>query len=516
MDENTLIYNALDSAITLQVARGFWKELDENYQGTYDFTINLLEPLIYMQERGIAVSHELLSKARVDGTKRIREVQAQLDEMVGKPLNVNSPKQMIAYFYYELGIPPYTKPNAKKERVPTTDDKALARLARGTSTRKPLPQARLCQELRSLIKLQGTYLEMTFDEDGRFRCSVNPRGTWSGRLSTGKTIRETGMNMQNLPVVFKSFLVPDPGYIMFEIDKAQAEWVVVAYSSGDANMMSILEEGGDPHIHTAHLAFRCDKELIKLENKLVGHSTDALEIEELRRQHMPELYEDGVVGYLPRVFSMRQGGKKSNHALNYGETYKMFALSNEISEAAAKPIVEAYHRVYPGIKRWYERIQHQLGIDRTLVNPYGRRRRFQERWGDDLFKAAYSYIPQSTVADLINNALLEVYHDDHPSVLPFELLGQVHDSVVYQAPISMGIPAMAEGLARIRKALDPTLEIDGREFKIGTDCKASVISWADMEDLNFSGTDDDIKISLENFIEQQKAKGLVDGVPKVL
>jgi hypothetical protein len=44
----------------------------------------------------------------------------------------------------------------------------------------------------------------------------------------------------------------------------------------------------------------------------------------------------------------------------------------------------------------------QLSKDRSLINPFGRRRIFMDRWGDELFKEAYSFIPQSTVADKLN------------------------------------------------------------------------------------------------------------------
>ena len=92
-------------------------------------------------------------------------------------------------------------------------------------------------------------------------------------------------------------------------------------------------------------------------------------------------------------------GKKSNHGLNYDEGYNTFALINEIEIAEAKRIVNLYHSIYPGIRQWHEFIKRQLSTDRTLTNCFGRKIRFFDGWSDSLFKAAYSALPQSTVAD---------------------------------------------------------------------------------------------------------------------
>src|SRR5690606_11604294 len=110
---------------------------------------------------------------------------------------------------------------------------------------------------------------------GRMRCSYNPRGTKFGRLSSSKTIFGTGTNFQNLPQEFKKFLVADPGYCFVEVDKRQAEWVAVAYLTGDANMIEAIEKGMDVHTHTASLMFDADPSIIKYEHKLIGHTTDA-------------------------------------------------------------------------------------------------------------------------------------------------------------------------------------------------------------------------------------------------
>jgi DNA polymerase I-like protein with 3'-5' exonuclease and polymerase domains len=308
MDSNFLTYNALDSACTLEVHNAIWPELSaEGFWPAYNSTIDLFEPLMFMMTRGILVDHAQLEATKQDIQKTAAAAQQELNKLCGRDLNVNSPKDCQKYFYLELACTPYYK-----DGKVTVDDKALQRLANGTAKQPGLRQAKLCQDIRGLQKLYSTYLDIEFDKDGRMRCSYNPRGTKFGRLSSSKTIFGTGTNQQNLPQEFKKFLVADPGMVLWEVDKRQAEWVVVAYLANDLNMISVVESGEDAHIHTAHLMFHQPKEVIAKEAKAVGTLNDPDQIAKLRT-------ELGLSNKIPRNMSMRQCGKKSNHGLNYDE-----------------------------------------------------------------------------------------------------------------------------------------------------------------------------------------------------
>jgi len=505
--DTVLEYNAFDVVNTLEVSKELESGMDADYQATYDFTERLLEPLMFMMSRGVAVDMDELQIVKEGTIKKAQAKREKLNELAERELNPNSPAQLRQYFYVEKGIQPYTKRNAKGSSSITCDDKALQRIARGTATRRGLPEAKLIQEIRALEKLHGTYLDIAFDQDRRFRCSYNPRGTKFGRLSSSKTIFETGMNMQNLPHVFKKFLVADPGYMLWEIDKAKAEWVVVAYVSGDANMIKVIEEGLDPHIHTAHLMTGLPKELIEEESKLVGHLTDPQEVGEIRNKMRQASFAVAnafeAADFLPRTMSIRQCGKKSNHGLNYDEGYRTFALTNEMLEAEAKKVIQLYkYKAYPGIPIWHRSIQEQLRHDRTLYNCFGRKYKFLGRWDDDLFKAAYAYIPQSSVADLVNHGIIDSYYDRSDYMLRQELLGQVHDSVLGQNPISvieehegekdiykmytkdihLNSIDMAKSMQVTGQYMNRELEYGGRSFHIDNDAKVG-FSWGDMKDV---------------------------------
>ena len=87
-------------------------------------------------------------------------------------------------------------------------------------------------------------------------------------------------------------------------------------------------------------------------------------------------------------------------------------------------------------------------------------------WGDYLFKAAYNFIPQSTVADLLNKTLRYIYYESNTQFEHLQLLNQVHDDIWYQVPISIGFIEHARYLMKIKNSLEQRIVWRGREFSI--------------------------------------------------
>jgi DNA polymerase I-like protein with 3'-5' exonuclease and polymerase domains len=254
---------------------------------------------------------------------------------------------------------------------------------------------------------------------------------------------------------------------LLHFDKRQAEWVVVAYYSGDANMIQVIESGVDPHIATAAMMTGASLELVGKEAELLGTLSDPIEIETLRGEIF-DLRQDGL--WLPRNMSMRQCGKKSNHGLNYDESYRTFALVNEISEGEAKTIIERYHYIYPDIRNvMHLHIRRQLEENRTLktCTPFDRKQRFLGAWGPDLFRQAYSFIPQGTVGDVTNRCLTLSYNDYSSLMYDMELLQNVHDALTFQYP-TLDWAKMAEASQKVIEYFNPVLTYRGREFRIMT------------------------------------------------
>ena len=253
--------------------------------------------------------------------------------------------------------------------------------------------------------------------------------------------------------------------LLVELDKAGAEWVIVAYVANDGAMIQVIEAGLSPHVATGVLISYSNKEFVELENKVVGLSTDPIKISNLRA----DLEMDNE-WWLPRSMSIRQAAKKSNHGLNYDMQYRRFALENEIQEGDASDLVERYHHAYPGIRQWHQKIQEQLRKNRMLTNCFGRQRRFMDGWGPQLFDAAYSFIPQSTTFDITRVGMIGWQNDEEMSKI--ELLAQTHDSLTFQFNDVKNGKDIAPHAVKIGlDYMNPTLTYNQKEFQIGTTMK---------------------------------------------
>ena len=243
--------------------------------------------------------------------------------------------------------------------------------------------------------------------------------------------------------------------------------------------------------------------MIKLEDEVLGSESDEEAIRAKRTEYVPD-----ILRYHPIPnMSCRQAGKKSNHGLNYDLGANGFAATYGLDLREAKRCTDLYHRAYPAIRIWHAHVRTQLGKDRTLINLFGRRRRFLDRWGDDLFKAAYAFIPQSTVAQLLNKGLIDVHEKQLEASFSYlrklELLSQVHDSVVFQRS-ETELVDYAKCLLAIKQFIEVPLTANGRVFTIRTDAKVG-FDMKNLEKVDISGTEESIIEGLQKAITKLTA-----------
>lgn len=431
--EQFWLYNAKDSVVLTEAFPKMMNQLKrlDNIE-TYERQRKLIPPLLFMTRRGIKMNTDKMDQKSMKAEAEILALEAKIAEEAGHAINPRSSKQLKAYFYDELGLDPYI---SRKTGNPTTDKTALKRLSR-----RGYKVADLVLKVREKSKMKGTYYDMDLDPDGRLRCSMDPVGTKSGRLSSRQTLWGTGANMQNQPYEMREMMLVDDGYVGFEIDLGQAENRLVAMFGPDPKMMEAFKTGQDIHSLTASFIFggEATKEVQDNKTADIGHGNQ----------------------------SQRQWGKRANHGLNYGMGYKKFSLVHEISENEAKRIHDKYHKIYPGVKKFHKKVKNKLRSNRVLTNPYGRTRKFFDRWGNQLFQEAYNWMAQSTVADhLHENGVLELYYNDH-KYKPVEFLNDVHDSIWFQIPLDIGWKSIGRIIKDICDALERPIEYEGRELVI--------------------------------------------------
>jgi len=445
-------YNGMDSIVPIEALPKQIQTLSKqgNFE-TYERQRKLIEPLIYMSERGIRIDVEGMMKYKESEKAKLDILAEELNEEVGYEINYDSPQQLMNYFYKELGNKPYKKRNQQGSYVDTSDVDALKRLAR-----RNIKAAQIMLDIRGLSKRISTYLEIRkVDKDGRYRSSYKPVGAETGRLSSGETIFGTGGNQQNWPHDLLRFFLFDEGYIGYSLDLSQIENRIVAYVGGVISQIEAFENGIDLHRMTASVIFSKPYDEI--------------------------LTEDGSSVLGDGRQSERYWGKKGNHAINYDVGYKTFALKNELPEAEAKHIIEKIHRGYPQIRGGYHLvIQSMLKKNRIVENLFGRKRLFlgpiiPSPPGVPLsacqttYREGYAQLPQSTTADKINEQGIEYIYYNQDLFKPVELLSQVHDSVVFQIPLSIPWQEHAEIILLIKKSLEQPLEWHGREIATPAD-----------------------------------------------
>jgi DNA polymerase I-like protein with 3'-5' exonuclease and polymerase domains len=131
--------------------------------------------------------------------------------------------------------------------------------------------------------------------------------------------------------------------------------------------------------------------------------------------------------------------------------------------------------MHPGIKEWHERTEEQLLKTRSIYNAFGFRRFYFDRI-DSILPEALAWVPQSTVAIVINKGLLNL-HRNLPIV---EILLQVHDSLVFQIPK----PRRIELLPKVREELLITIPYkDPLIIPVGV--QVSEKSWGEVKQVDW-------------------------------
>ena len=400
------------------------------------FQQRLFWPVLQAMQRGVRIDKDQRDRMALELQDELAVREGYFSSVLGHSLNPRSPKQMAELFYNDLGVAPVMKRGKPgKPATVTCDDDALKIIAAREPICRPLVKA--IQEFRSIGVFLSTFVLMPLDRDGRMRCSYNICGTETYRLSSSENAFDSGGNLQNIPkgMVAKDpddlslpnirkLFIPDPGYTFFDMDLDRADLQVVVWESGDDELKSMLREGVDMHSENA---------------KVLGIS--------------------------------RQLAKSWVHGTNYGGGPRTMAQNCGITIHQAEQMRARWFSAHPGIQNWHARTEAFLRSNHYVENKFGCRRYYFDRI-DGLLPQALAWIPQSTVACVINRAWVNIYE-----TLPqIQVLLQVHDSLAGQIPthrLAHLLPAMESASQIIVPYDDPLV--------IPVGIKTSPNSWGDVE-----------------------------------
>lgn len=420
-------YNCYDSLSCASAFPNQFNELhDRGNHHAYFSKRKIIEPCTYMMEHGIRVDLPGMKLARDSNTKQLEILAENFKSLAGEDINIASPKQLMDLFYVKLQVPPYSE-----EGKLTINIRALHHIKRAGHA---VELVDIVLQYRKLHKQLGTYLNLeNVDADGRIRCSYNPVGTKYGRMSSSKNIFGTGLNLQNVSPAMAEYLIADDKYIIYSLDLSQYENRIVAYVGQIPEMMRVFEEGLDSHRMTGSLIF--GKPYEEISDK------------------------EGSCSIGNGEASERDWAKRSNHAFNYGMGWRRMSQLYEIPGTEAKWLHAAYHKAYPRVEHGYwKHVQDSIRSTYSTKNLLGRQILFLMPWGDKMLHNAYSSIPQSTCADVIDSRGVSfTYYNEAEHFRSVELLTQIHDSIAFQMPLNVPLEDHAKVILDIRRSLETPL-----------------------------------------------------------
>ena len=357
----------------------------------------LVPVLAAMEATGILVDMDQLERLSAEFGGRLAACEQEIYRLAGMEFNIQSPRQLGEVLFEKLQLPK----GRKTKTGWSTDVKVLESL----SLSHELPAAIL--EYRNLAKLKSTYVDrlasLRSPLTGRVHTSFNQCGTATGRLSSSSP------NLQNIPIRteegrrIRSAFVAAKGWSLLSADYSQIDLRVLAHYSGDPELVAAFRDGQDVHRRTAAEIFFVAPELVTAE--------------------------------------MRRVAKTINFGIIYGMSSFGLASQLHISRKEAQTFIDRYFAHFSGIKEFMEGVVQRAKLDGFVTTLLGRRRGFadinstnrvQREFAE---RMAINTPIQGSAADIIKLAMLRVHRELEQSTLKTRMLLQIHDELVFEAPL---------------------------------------------------------------------------------
>ncbi|MEH3034510.1 MAG: DNA polymerase I [Aeromicrobium erythreum] len=385
-----------------------------------DVELPLVDVLLAMEADGIAVDTEHLDALHAEFTERMLAAAQDAYDVIGKEVNLGSPKQLQVVLFEDLDMP-----KTKRTKTGyTTDAEALQQLY--VKTEHPFLEHLLAH--RDVTRLRQTVegLQKTVQPDGRIHTTYAQTIAATGRLSSADP------NLQNIPIrtesgrrIREAFTV-GPGYeTLLTADYSQIEMRIMADLSEDADLIEAFRSGHDFHTVMAAKVF--------------------------------EREPDDIDG------GLRARIKAMNYGLAYGLSAYGLSQQLNISTGEAQGLMDDYFETFGGVRDYLRGVvdeARQTGFTATIM---GRRRYLPDLQSDNrqrremAERMALNAPIQGSAADIIKVAMLGVDRALRESELRSRLLLQVHDELVLE--VAPGEREPLEALVREQMAAAARLSV---------------------------------------------------------
>jgi DNA polymerase-1 len=438
-------YAAADAAMTLRLAEMLLPELAQKGLTSLfeDVEMPLVPVLVAMEAAGVKVDVPFLQQMSVDLTRRLRELEKEIQQIAGYAFNVNSTQQLSEVLFGKLGLPTEGLKKTQAGSYSTAAD-----VLEGLRGRHEIIE--LILEQRQLSKLIGTYVDalpgLVNPRTGRLHTSFNQAGAETGRLSS------TNPNLQNIPIrtdvgrEIRRAFVAEAGNVLLSADYSQVELRILAHICEDEYMLAAFARDEDIHASAAAKVYGVPLNQVTKEQRSVA--------------------------------------KMMNFATSYGVTAFGLAQRTGLSRGEADQFMQRYFAMYPGVKRYIDetkKLAREQGYVETLL---GRRRFFPvlrtQATGlqanairQAAERAAINHPIQGTAADIIKIAMAQLFRALNEGGYRSRLILQVHDELVLEVP-----EAELGALSRlVKETMEGAYEL---QAKLKVDLEAGP-NWYEME-----------------------------------
>ena len=353
----------------------------------------LMSVLLAMELNGIMVDKAWLKTLDILLTKEMAQAEQEVQKYAGRPVNLNSPKQLGVLLFEDLKLP-YLR---KTKTGYSTDEEVLLALTKVHPIAKPI------LAYRESSKLKGTYVEallnLSSDTTHRVYTNFNQTGTLTGRLSSFSP------NLQNIPIrtekgrLIRQAFIAGEGKTLLSLDYSQIDLRVLAHESGDETLINAFRNTQDIHRQTAAEIFDKNPDLITKEE--------------------------------------RSAAKAINFGIVYGQGPMALAETLQITTSEAKEYIDSYFARYDTLKEWIGKTAakaRQEGFVRTFMGHIRYLPEFEAssaRLTSFANRAAVNTIVQGGSSDIIKKAMLDIYASLPEQV---KILLQIHDELVFEVP----------------------------------------------------------------------------------
>ena len=358
-----------------------WKLLSE-------LELPLSHILFEMEQEGICISEPVLDEIGEVTGQRMEAYAQKVYEYARMQFNINSPKQLAAVLFDELGL------RSTKKR--STAVEVLEKL------RDAHPIVNCLLEYRKYAKLYSTYvqgLKKHIGADGKIHTIFNQALAQTGRLSSSEP------NLQNISVrdeegreIRKAFVAQE-GHVFLSADYSQIELRMLAHMADETQMIDAFNHDIDIHTKTAMQIFDVSQEEV-----------DA---------------------------GMRRSAKTVNFGIVYGQSDYGLSEQLGITRKEAHSFIEKYFASYPKIHAFMNDTIAFCEANGYVKTMFGRRRYIPEISDKNYMmrefgkRAAMNAPIQGSAADLIKLAMIEIDKRMRREQVRSRMILQIHDELIF-------------------------------------------------------------------------------------